>query len=685
MLGLFENESTSFLEELTTQDDDGMNPMASMGMMGSGMQPQQVHQQSMTAGMPQHSQQQSGWNGQSYGEYNQYGMNKLQHMGAGEGMAMGGPGAQGGMQSMMSPSQGPPQQFGSPPPVSAPMPSPQPGAYSSYSMQQQPQQHGSPSMTPPRQATPQPQVGMAQGAMWNQTPGSQQTMPYGQNSMHRSLQQPGGPPQTYQPPQQQASYLSHHPEFAGANPSSMASGNPPHQRLSHFPDQSVNNPNNTYGQQRMNSPPSARMGHMSMMPGRPNMPMSAPFGGNGAQSGTMLRPRFPTTEESMQQHSQMGPGNRPQINGNRMYFPNQQGPQNGGVMPQGQGMAEAPPLSHFPQGANPVRPYRAPYTGAGQQQQPQQPGMSPHPVAQPGAQPHPQPSTMNYPSSSQGKFATSGSLQQLEQMVQPHQPPGSVASSTSTMYSSDNMGSSGYPQPPASMSMSQQRMPGPMVSQRDPRTMNSASGTNTVASTMSGAPPNGMGPGAINHGPHIMSSGPRMDMGTSSYQNFQQQEQLNMEIQQLQQQVQQLYNMPQTPQTQQKMLDLQEKSRTLKAQQQQNLMMQQRQQQQMQQQQQQQQPGGMTPQQKLQLQQQQQQQASAGQMQGAGPIQSPPPRPMQPQPQQAPSHVGMHSGPRTPGPLQRPPTPQQVQPGPATQVVATSQQVRRDLALAGVE
>ncbi len=85
-------------------------------------------------------------------------------------------------------------------------------------------------------------------------------------------------------------------------------------------------------------------------------------GGNGAQSDTIHGPRFPTTEESMQQHSRIGPGNWLHSFGNRMYCANPRGPQFAGVMSEGQSMAESSSASAKSlQRTNPDRPYRAPY------------------------------------------------------------------------------------------------------------------------------------------------------------------------------------------------------------------------------------------------------------------------------------------------------------------------------------
>ena len=120
-------------------------------------------------------------------------------------------------------------------------------------------------------------------------------------------------------------------------------------------------------------------------------------------------------------------------------------------------------------------------------------------------------------------------------------------------------------------------------------------GTNTTISRPNGPVPGQNGPMSgpvVNTSMPSRLSGPVSQMSPNHMNSMspgfhQQMMNMDMEINQLQGQIQQFYNMQQTPETQQKMLDLQERMRTLKAQQQQ-MIMQQRQQQNVQPQQQQQ-------------------------------------------------------------------------------------------------
>ena len=191
-------------------------------------------------------------NRQLYGDNNQYSLNRSD-TGTGTGMFSRGLDAQGTLQGMRSRYQGPPQQFGRALPVSA-MPSGPLGPYSSYCIQ--------------RQTTPPGQVGMVQGTVWNRTSGTQQTMPHGKSGMHRSSQKFNQAHQFCQPEvHREPSCPPHHPIFTGTSPPS------------YFPNRSINNPQNTHGEDRVKSPSNERIRHMSLWQ-RPNVPICRPYGGN---------------------------------------------------------------------------------------------------------------------------------------------------------------------------------------------------------------------------------------------------------------------------------------------------------------------------------------------------------------------------------------------------------------------
>ena len=579
MLSLFENDSaTSFLEELTSDAGNmGMQtgPMA-MGAMGNsssmgqpGMDMAMVNsvQNPMAMQQQQQQQQQPGWvhpgQGHPYGaDYNQFGCGKTQHMsdsnsiaGSNMGPGMMGPGRPG----MMSPSQQT-QQFGSPPPASGQMRSPQTGNFpANYPVTGQ---HSSPTIMPTRQTTPQPQQ-LGMGQAWNHSPGSQSNIPaspYGSSSMAQS--------NTPRPTYQGSSYMSTLQHDYAGNPSHPSSGPPPHQQhLSHYPDQSMNNgPYNRPADITSPSPVAGRVPGMARGPGPqsimgPNQ-MSYNSGPNSMGHAGMSESQGPHP-------AQMGAGM--QLNGTRYRFPYPSQPGGDNLMPGQQGHGDMP-LSHYPQGAGQTMPpYRAQFSGNSQQQQPM---LSPRPTPPPPS--HTPTGHMGFTSQSQGIFSSQqggGSLQQLEQMVPQAGSPMSAASSGTCR---PNQGQSTYAETGGSQGLLGQ-MP-----------HSSLSGASVVPSSMQ---PGGL-PGARPNSQPMGPMSPNMSSGMVGNQNNMA---LNMEIQILQQQIQQLYNMPQNPQTQQQMLDMQERMRTLKAQQQQQLLLQQRQQHQYKQQQMLQQQGAVPP------------------------------------------------------------------------------------------
>eukprot|EP00920_Eleutheroschizon_duboscqi_P041351 GHVT01099198.1.p1 GENE.GHVT01099198.1~~GHVT01099198.1.p1 ORF type:complete len:450 (-),score=17.12 GHVT01099198.1:444-1754(-) len=210
-------------------------------------------------------------------------------------------------------------------------------------------------------------------------------------------------------------------------------------------------------------------------------------------------------------------------------------------------------LSHFPQNSQshgvPPQQYGQQYPGLAQSHPSQSPRLAnPTPPPQPSRTP-----TSLYSQTSQGNYSpVMGGI---------IGPPQSNSSSAQLPYGGQNV-----PQPTYTSANSM-----PMT-----QSMPSNSGQGTYpgpgGSMMHQQQANRM-PGHPNMDP---MSNTMSNSAASNLQNQQQQAALNMEIQSLQQQINQLYNM-QTPQTQQKMLDLQERARTLRAQ---LLMLQQRQQQQ---------------------------------------------------------------------------------------------------------
>lgn len=573
MLGLFDSDSSNFLDELTgapapsglgvgvgletgNMIDPGMGNMGGFNQIGQGQMGQMGMQQQQPAPKLHH-----------YDQFDQFGgggPQKLHHMneGAGAGMQMGNQGAAG----MMSPSHQQ-QQFGSPPTGGSHMQSPQGsfGAPGPFGM------HNSPRMASPHQQPAPQQMGIPnQGQMWNQD--------------QNAFMQPQPSQNQPQPPYNSSNnFMPHHdygmtgnqgapgmPHYlAGGQPNSQQSNSfgppqlgspPPAQRLSHMPRSSATNMGQM-GQNQMYSNTS-----YGNQPGHLNQGMGG-FDPNQQHHGGYPNDNLQQGPSSMGNNSQMA-GNNMQPSGFPGYPPNQQGP---GMMGQ-PGMPDAPPLSHFPQSPSHNPQYRQPFPGMAQQR----PTTSPRPTPPP--QSHTPTGTAMGHNTSQGNFASS-SLQQLEQLV-----PSSMGSVGNNYLPPQQRQPSAY----SNASMGQQMHtstgahfagPNMMTNGNQQGNMNSNEYSNgPMVNTSMGHMAGGGGAG----GPGMGQMSPVVGGGIGPMPN---QHAMNVEIQQLQQQIQQLYAMQQTPQTQQKMLDLQERMRTLKAQQQQQVMQHQRKQVQMQQQQ----------------------------------------------------------------------------------------------------
>ncbi len=616
VLGLFDSDSTSFLDDLTTEPGGGLglgDSLLDPVTLGMPQQtPTSIH------GMPQQQQQapsyvQVGGMPQQFGDFNQFGSSKPYGMNDASGsMGIAGPVTQG--PRMMSPQHQPQQQFGSPHSSGGHMHSPQ-GSYQTY-----PSMHNSPCLTPPRQSTPQPQMAINQNALWNQT----QNPNIPQNAY---IQQQGPVPQQHTPPQgsgapgtpgyNMPNYLSHHDYALPASQAGAAGMQAAQQRLANYPDQQGAQ-TNSYGPPPMGSPPpTSRLSHMGMTGASNTLVrmnqgarmigsfhnnqqqtsmigqqagMSIPSNYNTPQTQVLRHPGF--QEDAMVQQQAMNSGH--QVNGNKLQhypYPQQQQQNQQNLMPR-QGMGDAPPLTHFPQSPNPNQ-YRQPYPGMVQR-----PATSPRPTQPP---PSLTPTGhMTLPPSSQGNFQQS-SLQQLEQLM-PQQ---------SSMAVSSSYGPGTQQQPTYSSAGNNQ-----MTVNVGQYTKPNISNANMMRN---GGQMNQSGP-RINTNMAGQMAGPMGQMSPNVSMVSQNSQAVNIEISQLQNQIQQLYSMQQTPQTQQKMLDLQERMRTLKAQQQQVILQQQRIQQQQQQ---------LLQQQKMQQQQQQQQVVMQQQQQQQHQMQQQQPQPMQ--------------------------------------------------------
>ena len=590
MLGLFDADGPSFLDELTAPSnatgggmmmgiEQNINTGIQQQMMGH--MPQQPQQTNATYHTPQMAAMQGQAMTQALHHYDDSYSQQSQY-----GSPMHPP----PQPNMVSPTQQ--QQFRSPPPGQGHVQSP-PSGYQQYTMHNTVNRMPSPQQQQHQQGMAQMGGMMPQNQpMWNQ---SQQVSRMGPQSPY--LQQT--PQNQQQLSQHQVStYLSQHHDYALP---SNNTGQPASQRLSHYPPQQQQlSPaaQNNYG---IVSPP-GNTGHLTHMP--PSSPNNVVM--NRSQAPNMGG--FPSSSSSQsmnmaaykaQQTQPLGHPGFPddhmqgptlnsgsQMSGTLQHYPysnQQQKPQS---MMQS-GIKEAPPLSHYPSTSSQNAQYMSGYSGLPQQR--------------PNASPRPPPS-LTPTTPTQGSFPQS-SLQQLEQLVPPKnapQPHGNstmyqphVAQQKVGMTSPPGMGV-GQPQSvPQGYNMMGARTSQTHMSTAGPVINTSMANHNGAAAPLGQMSPS-VGMGAQGKG---MTTPQLPGQGLSNHHA------VNMEISQLQAQIQQLYAMPQTPQTQQNMLDLQERVRSLKAQQQTQLLQQRQQQQHMQQQQQQQQH--MLPQQQPHLQQQQ--------------------------------------------------------------------------------
>ena len=462
--------------------------------------------------------------------------------------------------------------------------------------------------------------GMNQGAMWSNT--DQQAQQQQQQIGTRTLfiQQAQG--QT-----QPTAYLSHH-DYAlpAANPTGQPQAQQPQQqRLSHFPDQQQHqqaaaNQTNSYMQGMGSPPPTQRLTHMPISSpntmvsvNRPQQqsllqqtgyPQASQQQAMGVQQqvsvasfSTNQAPRLMQSTGYPNNGLQGGPPQQQQVNsGPRLNsqqiavqqvqtfaYPTQQqnqlnqpSPQNITIVRQQQPRAQAPGmvantqrLSHFPQ-QSPTQTtrFRHPFSTTLQQQQGGATGPQKIMIIQrPGnANQQQQPQTITVTRimpqqqqqqapTSQGKF-TQSSLQQLEQLVLPQST--SAAGPQSSQYQPRMVTTVATiaPAPTQQIQVSS--------AQGGQRFINPNLVLNVTQAPVQGA----------TMSTSIGNSTGTLGLASPNLQQLAQNPNVNAEIQQLQQQIQQLYNMQQTPQTQQKMLDLQERVRTLKAQQ---LILQQRQ------------------------------------------------------------------------------------------------------------
>ena len=532
MLNLFSGDSADFLDELTqsTPGDDltemCLNNGAGAGLLDPGIN--EVTAMLNPTGMQPQIQQQQAIYMMAPNNMAVQQQQKLQHFSAAGDFNQFPPqqssenichitdGSMMAGGAMMGPSR---QQFGSPPlnSVGMAMPNPQ-GAYNVYPL------HGSPQVTPPRQATPQPQ-------MWPDTTPQQQV-----------VQQQAMPPGGMQVVQQAdgSGYMSHH-DYA------MPAANQ-QQRLSHYGDQPQHvqgvvggsMESNSYGMAQLGSPPSVcRLMHMptsgSAAINKPQQqPQLASCNVVSYDSGSSPQNNFVGAQTQPLQHfsSVSLPQSTLQVStaGQAQVLNTYQQQQQQTV--HSQVTVEAPPLSHFQQ------------CSVNQQQQPlqYQPSLG-GPAANQLCTIAPRPVTPQQRAPVRGQLVrlspSSSSQGNFQQITLSAMPSGSVAQPQFTSQSMPNYAN----QPPLST--------GTVTTTAPPA-------TNRTVTAVDQA---GVKPGASQR--IIISGGAVVT-----------------EIQQLQQQIQQLYNTPQTPLTQQKMLDLQESMRTLKAQQQQVALQEQRLQQQ---------------------------------------------------------------------------------------------------------
>ena len=586
MLGLFDNETANFLDDLGSPDTLAVDQQGSMPVMGGGQMMQQnlqinqqqpqmgyggqmgvqqmpmqqpVMQQQQQPAMQQSQVQQQ----QQFGEFNQFGASsKLHHMGEMHQQQQGGIGII-GQQGMMSPAaQSVPQQqqFNQPQATVQPMQSPQ-ANYSTYTIHNNATSPGV-SAGSMQQQTPQQHMGVNQGGGWNQSPGSQSNVsgsPYSQGSATPgNIQHPTPPRPSFDAPP----YLSHHDY---ALPPGSAPQTPP-QRLGHFDQQPSNQPSAFGGPPQMGSPPPAtRLTHVpggnAGMAGGPQQSMVM-VQNNQAGGNASITHRAPYTQPTVQNQLQ---NSGPQRNDSQMQHfqysqpqqPQQQHPRQQMMHQQPQGQMMAPGntstrLSHYSQNNNQSSQFQQgfgnvpPNPPVNQQNQQFSSG-----VGQPQLVSVSEHTPGNY---GQGSSMASGGsgpgmVSMLGQVLQQQQPVYTVADSQGMIQQITS--STG----------------GTFTVQNMPRMSDRPLSTGSVSSGAS------LGPVSPN------VSGMMQQKPQQQSQQQQSMQQTNMEIQQLQQQIHQLVKMPQNPQTQEKMLSLQERVRTLKAQQQQHLMQQQRQQQ----------------------------------------------------------------------------------------------------------
>lgn len=531
MLSLFTGDSADFLDELAQSaapgDDLGdicLSNGAGDGLLDSGMDDitGMLNPTLQTEMQPQNPQQQNYMMTSNMVMQQQQ---KLQHFGSdfnqfsqqssGNICHMNDASvAMMGGGAMMGVSQ---QQFGSPPLNSTGMAMPTPqGAYTVYPV------HESPHVTPPRQATPQPQ-------MWSDgTAQVAQTMPGGGMQV---VQQAGGV----------TNYLSHHDYALPANQQ---------QRLTHYGDQpqqvqgviSGGMENDSYGMPQLGSPPTVcRLTHMPMSASTPITKVQqqqqqlascsvAPYASVpqnnfiGAQTQPLQHMNFSTDAGLQQPTMQVGTATAAPAQVLNTYH-------QGSQPVQSQGTVKAPPLSHFQQCSMNQQTLQyqqqpSPVVAANQLRT-----IAPRPVT-PQQQQHLQVRAQLPASSSQGNF---------QQLCQITPMPGMSVSQPAFTNARVGHSVQNY------ANVDQQQVSTGMAATTTPLTGRTLTLVGQVG-------------GKTGASQRIIISGGAVIT----------------EIQQLQQQIQQLYNMPQTPETQQKMLDLQERMRTLKAQQQQTVLQQQR-------------------------------------------------------------------------------------------------------------
>ena len=549
MLSLFTGDSADFLDELaqSAQGDDlgdiclsngadgdlldsAINDVAELldPTMQSSMQPQSQQQQAsymMASNMAlqqQQQQQKLQHFGSDFNQFSQQSSGNICHMSdAGVGI-MGG-------SAMMGVSQ---QQFGSPPlnSVGMAMSNPQ-ASYNVYPV------HESPHVTPPRQTTPQPQ-------MWADGTAQQtaQTLPGGGIQV---VQQVGGV----------TNYLSHHDYALPANQQ---------QRLTHYGDQSQQvqgviggvMENSSYGMPQLGSPPSVcRLTHMPMSASTPITKVQqqqqqlascnvTPYATAQQQQNNFIGAQTQQPLQHMNYTTDAGlPQSTMQVSAQTVAPPQVLNTYHQGGQPvQSQGTVEAPPLSHFQQcsinqQSLAYQQQPAPIIAANQLR-----AIAPRPVMQQQQQ-LPQHLQVRTQLAKLPASSSQGNFQQLCQI---------------TLSTGSAMPGASTSQPAFTNARLSHSMPNYANVAQQPLTAGTpATSTPLTSRTLTIV---GQVGGKAGTSQRIIISGGAVIT----------------EIQQLQQQIQQLYNRPQTPQTQQKMLDLQERMRTLKAEQQQTVLQQQR-------------------------------------------------------------------------------------------------------------